>query len=100
MAAAMDRKDELSEVALWVLLIVCPVANVAALTMMRSHYPAPEIMPFAAIFSVVVLMANLMVPRRLPSDTRRIILAWSVTITVMFTITNLFGAFRGLLPME
>lgn len=96
----MPKQSEPSEVSFWMLAYVCPVANAAALATMRGHYPPPGIMSLAAAFSVVTLIANLVMPRRLPRETRQATLAWSTTATVLVTLSNLLCGFSVLLPME
>ncbi len=99
--AEMGKKSEILEAAFWILALVCPVANIAALAMIRrTDGLPPEIMPFAAVFGAAVLVANLLVPRKLPNETKQITLVLSAVASVLVTITNLLCAFTVLLPME
>ena len=97
----MIRKSEGLEAAFWILVLACPVANIAALAMIsRPGLATPQIMPFAAVFGAAVLVANLLVPRNPPSETRQITLALTAVASALVTITNLFCAVAVLLPME
>lgn len=99
----MIRKSEGLDAVFWILVLVCAVANIAALAMIRrTDGLPPEIMPFAAVFGAAVLVVNLLllVPRNPPSETKQITLALTAVASVLVTITSLFCAFTDLLPME